>query len=366
MTKDGSNNMKVIVVGNGPSIKNRKLGEKIDLFDLVVRLNNFVTQGIEEDTGTKVDMWATSMYHDVDRSKGENAAQFLLALNHFPASEEWLIREQELKKLASGRRVEVVGTEDIQSVREALKGIQPSTGILTLAHLISTYGSVTAVGFDFFSSAIGHHYFDKTLRSSHCPHNGDLERQWFYEMVRKGFIKVLEEDGIKSSLISKYSELHKKNPSYGKFNRVHSKVFEWAKGRKLKRVLDYGCGKGHLVGILKNHGVDAVGYDPAVAEFSVFPVGEFDGICCTDVLEHLPLSVIPEVLAELKKATDTVFLNVSTRDAVFHFDDGRNCHETVCTPTWWRKVITEHLADFYIVHDHELNDEYLAVLKRNR
>ena len=50
--------MKVLLMGNGSSVMDNKLGEKIDNdFDLVFRINRFRTKGFEENVGTKVDGW---------------------------------------------------------------------------------------------------------------------------------------------------------------------------------------------------------------------------------------------------------------------------------------------------------------------
>jgi hypothetical protein len=55
----------VLLVGNGPSIRDRGLGCAIDGFDTVVRFNSFVTKGLEEHTGSKTSLWCHMMqwYH---------------------------------------------------------------------------------------------------------------------------------------------------------------------------------------------------------------------------------------------------------------------------------------------------------------
>ena len=45
---------RVLLVGNGPSMKERGMGSVVDSFDTVVRFNSFVTKGMEEHTGSKV------------------------------------------------------------------------------------------------------------------------------------------------------------------------------------------------------------------------------------------------------------------------------------------------------------------------
>lgn len=56
---------RVLLVGNGPSIRKRHLGGQIDAFDTVVRFNSFVTKGLEEHTGSKTSLWCHMLqpYH---------------------------------------------------------------------------------------------------------------------------------------------------------------------------------------------------------------------------------------------------------------------------------------------------------------
>lgn len=73
-----------------------------------------------------------------------------------------------------------------------------------------------------------------------------------------------------------------------------------------KRVLDVGCGDGHLLGILGELGADAIGVDASEVALGIarqhnyrvhqvyithdvaIPDGPFDGFVCYDVIEHVP------------------------------------------------------------------------------
>lgn len=50
-------NKSVALVGNGPSEVGTNNGKFIDDYDVVIRFNNFITDGFEEDYGKKVDVW---------------------------------------------------------------------------------------------------------------------------------------------------------------------------------------------------------------------------------------------------------------------------------------------------------------------
>ena len=50
-------NRTIAVVGNGPSEIGKGLGKEIDSHDIVIRFNNYSTEGFEEDYGTKTNIW---------------------------------------------------------------------------------------------------------------------------------------------------------------------------------------------------------------------------------------------------------------------------------------------------------------------
>jgi hypothetical protein len=108
-----------------------------------------------------------------------------------------------------------------------------------------------------------------------------------------------------------------------------------------KTVLDYGCGKAVFYKQDKVHekwGVTPTFYDPGVEECSQKPVGKFDGVICTDVLEHIldPEAVLPEIIGYAEKF---VFLSISCRHSAPTkvFSDGTPYHVSVHPPSWWRE-----------------------------
>jgi hypothetical protein len=117
-------------------------------------------------------------------------------------------------------------------------------------------------------------------------------------------------------------------------------------------ILDYGCGKGQQYwprrtadpdeGVeypdIKSYwGVQAIQcYDPAYQPHNNLPAGKFDGVVCTDVLEHCPEEDIDWIIAELfGYATRFVFATVACYPASKHLPNGENAHVTIRAPQWW-------------------------------
>ena len=120
-------------------------------------------------------------------------------------------------------------------------------------------------------------------------------------------------------------------------------------------VLDYGSGKGMQYetrairddagkvwpSVIDFWGVDeVVCYDPCYAPYRNLPSGTFDGVICTDVLEHCPEEDIPWIIEEMfSYATRFVFANVACYPARKRLPTGENAHCTIQPVEWWRTLI---------------------------
>ena len=116
------------------------------------------------------------------------------------------------------------------------------------------------------------------------------------------------------------------------------------------RFLDYGTGKGKLLKYLKQkikHPIQLVGYDPAVEEFSEKPNEKFDIVTCLDVLEHIELDTIDNVLNEIKSYTKYFcYLVIDLQPAVKTLSDGRNAHILLAPSTWWQNKISQLFTSY--------------------
>lgn len=137
------------------------------------------------------------------------------------------------------------------------------------------------------------------------------------------------------------------------------------RGTSAHTLLDYGCGKARLYGApakafggkdgttLQQHwGLDAVTlYDPGYPSHNDLPAGTFDGVICTDVLEHVPEEDVPWVLDEIfGYAKKFVYLNVACYPAKKILPNGENAHCTIQPQEWWLARITEITAGRDAIH----------------
>jgi hypothetical protein len=115
-------------------------------------------------------------------------------------------------------------------------------------------------------------------------------------------------------------------------------------------LLDYGSGAGEAYEkphrVHKTWGVDRPRlYDPAFKKFAVKPSGTYHGVICSDVLEHVPESACPELVATLfGYAERFVFASFCNRPAKKTFPNGTNLHVTQRPREWWTALFDAEQA----------------------
>ncbi len=145
------------------------------------------------------------------------------------------------------------------------------------------------------------------------------------------------------ALIQQYRIMHAEDPRHfpgRSLLPVAWRVYDLVRKHRTVTLLDYGCGQGQQYDRYKVHdwwGVPRPAlYDPAVARHAARPEGSFDGVICTDVLEHVPDDEIDGVLADcFGHAHGFVFFSVCCRPAKRSLPNGANCHVTLREPAWW-------------------------------
>lgn len=165
---------KVLLVGNGTSILDKELGEKIDTFDTVVRFNSYTTKGYEKYTGTKTDIWFTCMDKHLNKVNDYNQV-----IVHSWFNED----ECELFKKLKNKRSDITKIKNINY--HELKA--PSTGLIAIDYFLNDNYEVYLHGFDWWDRE-KHHYADEEIRGElHKPKDE-------YEII-KGFgdrVKFIE------------------------------------------------------------------------------------------------------------------------------------------------------------------------------
>ena len=187
---------KIIIVGNGPSVLNKELGEKIDNFDKVVGINNFQIEGFEKYVGTKVDIWCKSDSTMIPHVKDFKFEQIL-----------WFIPSISFKKnckipMELGGNNALVGIETINRLHSTLfekypnkakaRTLRPTTGMFTILYFLELYNDITIYGFDCFEGhENGIHYFEDFKKQNMNGHDVLWEKVYIRCIINNNEIKGL-------------------------------------------------------------------------------------------------------------------------------------------------------------------------------
>lgn len=112
-------------------------------------------------------------------------------------------------------------------------------------------------------------------------------------------------------------------------------------------MLDVGCGRGETVQIALDLGVRWTGCDivgvgvpesiDVIDSATDLPYAdsEFDLAICMDVMEHIPIDDVDQVLREIMRVSKRQFFGISCKDDIDGF------HITVRSPHWWLLRLAE-------------------------
>uniref|UniRef100_A0A7S0ITW9 Uncharacterized protein n=1 Tax=Calcidiscus leptoporus TaxID=127549 RepID=A0A7S0ITW9_9EUKA len=191
---------RVLLVGNGPSLKDSHLGQAIDAFDTVVRFNSCVTKGLEDHTGSKTSLWCHMMqwYHvaGVEVVQKTPWVPTCYAWNHVVLAPLFFVPNYLMPMLPRANAF----TWSVSTYWRAhvLLGLRlhqvPTTGFVMLTRMLEQVDVVYLVGFDGYASGGELHYYTERKMQLQVNAAGALLHDWAKE--QRGIRQLMDEGRV--------------------------------------------------------------------------------------------------------------------------------------------------------------------------
>lgn len=118
---------------------------------------------------------------------------------------------------------------------------------------------------------------------------------------------------------------------------------------KPKTLIDIGCGHNEFATMMRDKGIQAIGIDVACPNADIvtpahdlpFESKSFYLVTSFDLLEHIPMEEIDDVLEEMKRVGRYYFVEVALRQAPSRID-GERLHPIVESIDWWLRKVESH------------------------
>jgi len=195
--------MKVLLIGNGPSVLEQNMGERIDSdeFDLVCRINRGHKQdngelnvGFEKQVGTRCDVWFCSdLRLKLAKERTNEYNQIFVYFPSFKFNSN--IQKDVNAHFENIEILDPIYEKEINS-KFNFSPHWPSTGIIAIQYLQKTNEDIYIHGFDTYDVKYDtSHFFEnrpnKYKNFNNSDHSPILEREYINYMIKNNKIKTL-------------------------------------------------------------------------------------------------------------------------------------------------------------------------------
>jgi hypothetical protein len=165
----------ILIIANGNSILNHKLGKKIDRFETVGRINNFSSAGFEDYVGEKTDIWFNGANQGLKlRSDLDGKRIIVFVPVEILQRKGDAIHKRIEKRLGVDKsRYELISQEDMRRFEKISGVIRPTTGLNAILWALDNYEQIIIHGYDFFLASQTHYN----------------EAPWKRWLIEKGILK---------------------------------------------------------------------------------------------------------------------------------------------------------------------------------
>lgn len=184
----------VIIIGNSPVVLEKELGEKIDTFDHVIRINEYIANPkYSEFVGQKTTIWVTgaSVSNKLKQRDITDIKSLLLVPKSGHRCMQTLKQKVEKSLELPFYDFELVQLKDVIEIEKLSQMSTASTGFTAVMFFsrILKIPNIFVYGFDFFENK--YHYYDQDKKMAtgvpiSSAHNFEREKSVFNELIDEG------------------------------------------------------------------------------------------------------------------------------------------------------------------------------------
>ena len=189
----GDKKNRIILVGNSPCLLGKKLGNIIDNMDVVIRFNDWVTKGFENDVGKKTTHWASccSVQTQLRKRVFDDKFIFLSVINTLGLS---IVKRNELirNRMGMDYRDFIHLDNDLfyQACRILLKYKLTTGTIIILILLLLGYNDINICGMNLEYKNGKQRYFKG--KNLYIDHDVSIDKEIILWCINKEFIKRID------------------------------------------------------------------------------------------------------------------------------------------------------------------------------
>ena len=189
----------ILIIGNGQSILDYEIGNIIDTFNNIARINNFMINNYEKKTGKKTDIWINGANQKLLGRK-QIFSQTIVSI---PSSiiikkSDSLIEHVSKRLKMKATEFSIIPIYDIERYESSVDHKRLTTGITSILWGLDNFDEVFIHGFDFFIDSKSHYYdskfynfINKYILNKGHKHDNHKEQKFVQNLINNGIVKRL-------------------------------------------------------------------------------------------------------------------------------------------------------------------------------
>jgi len=195
-------NTSILIIGNGQSVLQQKLGTLVDSFSTIGRINNYSTAEFEDYVGSQTHIWFNGANQKLKKRKHFPDRIVVLIPAEILRSKTDSIHQRITRRLGiSSSNYELASLDEMESWENRCGIIRPTTGTTSIMWAMDRFDEVIIHGFDFFIDSKAHYNDQKWMNwliqigviKKASKHDMKSEKQFVENLLSTGKIKKLSE-----------------------------------------------------------------------------------------------------------------------------------------------------------------------------